>query len=79
MLDRGNYPGASFISFLVVELKQKFCPAAPQVLFELGHHFEHSHSGRHRAETSSNRFYSVQKEQPCLPRFGKMDTKPGFN
>ena len=34
MLDRGNYPGASFISFLVVELKQKFCPAAPQVLFE---------------------------------------------
>ena len=27
MLDRGNYPGASFISFLVVELKQKFCPA----------------------------------------------------
>jgi hypothetical protein len=24
-------------------------------------------------------FYSVQYEQPCLPRFGKMDTKPGFN
>jgi hypothetical protein len=31
MLDRGNYPGSSFISFLVVELKQKFCPAAPHI------------------------------------------------
>ena len=79
MLDCGNYPGASFISFLVVELKQFFCPAAPQVLFELCHHFENSHSGRHRAETSSYMFYSVQKEQPCLPRFGKMYTKPGLN
>jgi hypothetical protein len=78
MLDRGNYPGASFISFLVVELKQKFCLAAPQVQFELGHHFENSHSLRHHAETSSNMFYSVQIEQPCLPQFGKMDTKPGF-
>ncbi len=59
----------SVISFLVVELKQKFCPAAPQVLFELGHHFENS----------SNMFYSVQKEQPCLPLFGKMYMKPGLN
>jgi hypothetical protein len=41
MLDRGHDPGASFfLSFFIVELKQKFCPAAPQVLFELGHHFD---------------------------------------
>ncbi len=65
--------------FLVVELKQKFCPAAPQVLFELGHHFGNSHSGKHRAETSSSMFYLVQKEQPCLSRFGKMGTTSVFN
>ncbi len=65
------------ISFWVVELKQKFCPA-PQVLFELGHHFGNSDSGRHHTETSSSMFYLVQKEQPCLSRFGKMGTKSGF-
>ncbi len=36
---RGIYPGASLISFLIVELKNKPCPAAPQVLFELGASF----------------------------------------
>jgi hypothetical protein len=72
----GNYPGASFISFLVVELKQKFCPAAPQVLFTLGHHFENSHSERHHAETSSNLFYSVQNEQPCPPDSVKWTRSP---
>jgi hypothetical protein len=60
--------------FFSRRIETEILSAAPQVLFELGRHFGNSHSGRHHAKLSSSMFYFVQKEQPCLSRFDKMDT-----